>query len=198
MCLEGPGARRRAAVGARIHFSRPTAAAEHAARSSTIFWCNAKRLLALVPTLVITGKSRDGAAAHARRTAAHAKAPPSQRATPRGVRPVFELRAGGSNPKAVPRTAQSPGGLPPLEVDSTHRRLPVASDPSMLTFHGENVPKGTGVMQSELRGELGEEADLSGATWPRSWTRPLGIRDAAVRLGGGEHGAQQPVERPPV
>ena len=83
-------------------------------------------------------------------------------------------------------------------MDSTHRRLPVASDPSTLTFHGENVPKGTGVMQSELRGELGEEADLSGATWPRSWTRPLGIRDAAVRLGGGEHGAQRPVERPPV
>ena len=74
----------------------------------------------------------------------------------------------------------------------------MASDPSTLTFYGENVPKGTGVMQSELRGELGEEADLSGATWPRSWTRPLGIRDAAVRLGGGEHGAQQPVERPPV
>ena len=113
------------------------------------------------------------------------------------MRPVFELRAGGSNPKAVPRTAQSPGGLPPLEVDSTHRRLPVASDPSTLTFYGENVPKGTGVMQSELRGELGEEADLSGATWLRSWTRPLGIRDAAVRLGGGEHGAQRPVERPP-
>ena len=142
--------------------------------------------------------SHETAAAHARRTAAHAKAPPSQRATPRGVRPVFELRAGGSNPKAVPRTAQSLGGLPPLEVDSTHRRLPVASDPSTLTFYGGNVPKGTGVMQSELRGELGEEADLSGATWPRSWTRPLGIRDAAVRLGGGEHGAQRPVERPPV
>ena len=70
----------------------------------------------------------------------------------------------------------------------------MASDPSTLAFYGENVPKGTGVMQSELRGELGEEADLSGATWPRSWTRPLGIRDAAVRLGGGEHGAQQPVD----
>ena len=114
------------------------------------------------------------------------------------MRPVFELRAGGSNPKAVPRTAQSPGGLPPLEVDSTHRRLPVASDPSTLTFYGENVPKGTGVMQSELRGELGEEADLSGASdlATRSWTRPLGVTDAAVRLGGGEHGAQQPVERP--
>ena len=79
---------------------------------------------------------------------------------------------------------------------SSHWRLPVASDPSTVAFHGENVPKGTGVMQSELRGELGEEADLSGATWPRSWTRPLGIRDAAERLGGGEHGAQQPVERP--
>ena len=91
--------------------------------------------------------------------------------------------------QSSPSNGAVPGRPATLEVDSTHRRLPVASDPSTLTFHGENVPKGTGVMQSELRGELGEEADLSGATWPCSWTRPLGIRDAAVRLGGGEHGA---------
>ena len=118
-----------------------------------------------------TGKSRDGCRTR-QKDCCPRKGAPFAESDARGVRPVFELRAGGSNPKAVPRTAQSPGGLPPLEVDSTHRRLPVASDPLTSTFYGGNVPKGTGVMQSELRG--------SGATWPRSWTRPLGIRDAAV------------------